>query len=209
MFGEKESKGVVIVYDKDTEEYAEYLYGLIGSRDDKNGDVVGVEDGTVHAVKLSEKAYNDTKNTITSDEYMIFIGSNKTTKSIIKNMHIKYNKFGMIYGWLGKRAVLYLSSPINKQEVYEEFLNHASVHERKFEKIDRLYDKMPSIFKKKEKKDGLLLGTNDYSLLGHIFPLPLVVGFSDLSLMNKIGEQQYTCLILDFYAKGLKEFLED
>lgn len=231
MFGEKESKGVVIVYDRDTEEYAEYLYGLIGSKDDKNGDVVGVEDGTVHAVMLSEKAYNDTKNTITSDEYMIFIGNNKITKSIIKNMKVKYDKFGMVYGWLGKRAVLYVHTPIRNRETYDKFLEYAASYEKKFDKVSSISDVIAGLINKKKVSGneateavvktgvagaagaasagavGVVAGAG---VLGGLFAPVLGTILIDKKVSeNKIRKQQYTCLMLAMYMEGLKEFLED
>lgn len=230
MFGEKESKGVVIVYDKETEEYAEYLYGLIGSKDDKNGDVVGVEDGTVHAVMLSEKAYNDTKNTITSDEYMIFIGSNKTTKSIIKNMDVKYDKFGMTYGWLGKRAVLYVHSPIRKRETYDKFLEYATSYEKHFDKVssitDKVTDKVSGFVNKKKVKTeeaaaagvagvgkagvvGAVAMSGAALMTGLLGAATTLVATDKAAAMFKIREQQYTCLMLAMYMEGLREFLED
>lgn len=45
----KATKKLIIVCDEKTEPYANYLRQLISTNDDKDGEVVGIEDGTVEA----------------------------------------------------------------------------------------------------------------------------------------------------------------
>ena len=51
----KASKKLIIVCDEKTETYANYLRQLISTNDDKDGEVVGVADGTVDAAVWLEK----------------------------------------------------------------------------------------------------------------------------------------------------------
>ena len=45
----KATKKLIIVCDEKTEQYANYLRQLISTNDDKDGEVVGIADGTVEA----------------------------------------------------------------------------------------------------------------------------------------------------------------
>lgn len=98
----KATKKLIIVCDEKTEPYANYLRQLISTNDDKDGEVVGIEDGTVEAAVWLEKEYLANKAQISSNEHILFIGDNKTSKSESSSMIVKYDKYGMKYGWLGK-----------------------------------------------------------------------------------------------------------
>lgn len=49
---------------------------LISAKDDKEGEVVGVADGSVEAVVWSEKAFADNEPTLSSNAHVLFIGDN-------------------------------------------------------------------------------------------------------------------------------------
>ena len=53
----KATQKLIIVCDEKTESYANYLRQLISTNDDKDGQVVGVEDGTVNVAVWLEKDY--------------------------------------------------------------------------------------------------------------------------------------------------------
>ena len=67
-----EKKEVIIVYDEETKEYADYLFALISTK--KN----------IEARCLSLKQYEETSVTLSSENNMIFIG-NKQIRHL-KNM---------------------------------------------------------------------------------------------------------------------------
>ena len=213
MFGEKKTE-IMIVYEKKTKEYAEYLYDLIGS----------MREG-IKATKWDEKTYEANVNNMSSDNYVIFIGDNKITKPMIKNMDVKFDKFGMAYGWLGKRAVMYVHTNIHRKETYDKFLEFAVSYERQFEKVEKLSDKVSN-------KLGIdiptsMLGTGGAALAGVGSRNALKAGvfrmipglFGAVGVVadvltidsalkeSKIREQQYTCLVLAMYVDGLKDFL--
>lgn len=59
----------------------------------------------------TEKQYLDNKPTLSSDEYLVFLGKTKSGENIIASPLFKnyYSEFNMRYGWLGKQAVVGLS----------------------------------------------------------------------------------------------------
>ena len=109
MFENQNAKTeLMIVCDEKLMEYANYLMALIGQNDDVDGEVVGTKDGMVTAAIYTPKNYKDTLPKITSNTHILFIGSFKEAKEQGKNVDFKLDKYGMRYGWLGKRAVMYV-----------------------------------------------------------------------------------------------------
>lgn len=100
---QNKKKELMIVCDEKLMEYANYLMALIGQNDDENTKIVGTKDGCVSAAIFTPKNYKDTLPKITSNTYILFIGSFKEAKEQGKNVNFKFNKYGMKYGWLGKR----------------------------------------------------------------------------------------------------------
>jgi hypothetical protein len=59
---------------------------------------------------------------ISSDQYVLFIGNGKIAKEQRSHMKNMFSKFGMTYGWLGRRAALTLdASSMTKVAEYKEF----------------------------------------------------------------------------------------
>lgn len=54
---------------------------LVCAKDDKEGEVVGVADGSVEAVVWSEKAFADNEPTLSSNAHVLFIGDTKLSES--------------------------------------------------------------------------------------------------------------------------------
>ena len=132
----KATKKLIIVCDEKTEQYANYLRQLISTNDDKDGEVVGIADGTVEAAVWLEKEYLANKAQISSNEHILFIGDNKTSKSESSSMVVKFEKYGMQYGWLGKRAMMKVDNEMLEPESYDEFIEYALGYQSDFEKID-------------------------------------------------------------------------
>lgn len=131
----KATKKLIIVCDEKTEQYANYLRQLISTNDDKDGEVVGIADGTVEAAVWLEKEYLANKAQISSNEHILFIGDNKTSKSESSSMVVKFEKYGMQYGWLGKRAMMKVDNEMLEPESYDEFIEYALGYQSDFEKI--------------------------------------------------------------------------
>ena len=113
MFDSKnEKKELIIVCDESLMEYANYLMALISQNNDK--------DGTVSAAIWPPKVYKDTLPKITSNTHILFIGSFKEAKEQRKNVNSKFNEYGMHFGWLGKRAVMYVDDKMLEKEEYDQ-----------------------------------------------------------------------------------------
>jgi len=131
----KATKKLIIVCDEKTEKYANYLRQLISTNDDKDGEVVGIADGTVDAAVWLDKEYLANKAQISSNEHILFIGDNKVSKAESSSMVVKYEKFGMQYGWLGKRAMMKVDNEMLSPESYDEFIEYCLGYQADFEKI--------------------------------------------------------------------------
>lgn len=153
----KAAKKLIIVCDEKTERYANYLRQLISTNDDKDGEVVGIEDGTVEAAVWLEKEYLANKAQISSNEHILFIGDNKTSKSESSSMIVKYDKYGMKYGWLGKRAMMKVDNAMLAPEAYDEFITYCLGYQTEFEKIAMRKPALKSLLAKKGKTDDALV----------------------------------------------------
>lgn len=152
----KATKKLIIVCDEETEPYANYLRQLISTNDDKDGEVVGIEDGTVEAAVWLEKEYLANKAQISSNEHILFIGDNKTSKSESSSMIVKYDKYGMKYGWLGKRAMMKVDNVMLAPEVYDEFITYCLGYQTEFEKIAMRKPVLKTLLAKKDKANEVV-----------------------------------------------------
>jgi hypothetical protein len=103
--GNREITLIIIYDDKVDKEYADYLFDLISTKEN------------INAACWTIKEYEQSKANVSSKNYKIFIGKNKLTQS--KRDYIRkmmFNENGMIYGWLGKSAILYL----NKLSIFKK-----------------------------------------------------------------------------------------
>ena len=204
-------KKLIIVCDKNTEMHANYLYQLISSSVER--EIIGIEDGEIDAVVWEEKHYISNKPTINIDNYVLFIGKNNSSKKEIKTMAVKYNKFGMQFGWRGKHGMLIVNDSEDKSEndEFKEYLQ-SKLGEDKFEKYESNSGKEISVNEK------ILVAT---SILGRPLTLgatsiiagPLALGASILlnNTRQKYIEKnnKYTFLITIFFKEGLSKFIEE
>lgn len=198
MFDSKnEKKELIIVCDESLMEYANYLMALIGQNDDKDEQIVGTKDGTVSAAIWTPKTYKDTLPKITSNTHILFIGSFKEAKEQRKNVNSKFNKYGMHFGWLGKRAVMYIDDKMLKKNEYDQFLEFGKNYQKKFEKATvNIVNSLPDYMK--------VIGT----FLPVIYPVAIYGLISGTIAHKKIKDQQYRCLTMALYLDGLQKFLE-
>ncbi len=198
MFGINKKK-LIIVCDKNTEMHANYLYQLISSSVER--EIIGIEDGKIDAVVWEEKHYIINKPTINIDNYVLFIGENNSSKKEIKTIGVKYNKFGMQFGWRGKHGMLIVndSEEQSENDEFEEYVQ-SKLGEYKFEKCELNSGKEISVNEK------ILVAT---SILG----APLALGAASI-LKNKEQKyveknKKYNFLITIFFKEGLSKFMEE
>ena len=199
MFEHQNAKTqLMIVCEDKLREYANYLIALVGQKDDTENQIVGVKDGTVTAAIYSPKQYNDTLPKITSNTHILFLGNFKEAKEHWKNVDFKFDKYGMKYGWLGKRAVMYVDEIMVKKKDYEKFISFAETYKRKFEKVNvNMAKSFPEIAKWMAMFSPIA------------FPVAIYGMITGKIVRKKIWEQQYRCLTLVLYFDGLQEFLEE
>lgn len=131
----KATKKLIIVCDEKTEIYANYLRQLISTNDDKEGEVIGVEDGTVDVAVWLDKDYEANKAQISSNEHILFIGDSKVSQKETSSMTVRFEQFGMKYGWLGKRGMLKVDYDPLTPEQYDSFIDLCKKYETEFEKV--------------------------------------------------------------------------
>lgn len=194
---QNQKRELIIVCDDKLMEYANYLMALIGQNDDADGNVVGIKDGSVTAAIYTPKHYKDTLPKITSNTHILFIGNFKEAKEQQKNVNSMFNKYGMHYGWLGKRAVMYVEDAMLKKDEYEGFLSLSKEYQKDFEAATvNFANTLPDTVK--------WLGV----FLPYIYPAAIYGLISGSKAKKKIQDQQYRCLTMVLYLEGLQKFLE-
>jgi len=195
-------KNLIIVCDEKHRKYGDFLAQLISLEDDKDGNLVGVEDGSVAAQVWLEKEYVANSRTVSSNQYILFIGNSKLAKEKRSHMAVKYDHYGMKYGWLGKQATLCVDDVIDVEK-YDEFFSYAV---GKQDNVERLIEE-----KITPEKEVL---SEDPKHMPIVVPnvIKKFAGFGQLAIKqltsnNKLEDQQYSCLTYVFYLNGLKEFL--
>ena len=183
-----EKKEVIIVYDEETKEYADYLFALISTK--KN----------IEARCLSLKQYEETSVTLSSENNMIFIGNNKIIENKRKYTDKTFKEYGMNYGWIGKNCIVYVEDKMLEQDEYKAFIDYASKINTKF---------------KEENINTISLQQNSSIVaLFSLFTPILGLGYMAYKLYSnysdnkkKIKDQQYGTLINIFFTNGLDKFL--
>jgi len=200
-------KQLVIVCEEKFRTYADYLSQLISLEDDDNDSIVGIKDGAVQALIWTEKDYKANAATISSDQYILFIGQGKLIKEKSAHMETIFSEYGMKYGWLGKQAFLSVEKTVSFKD-YDNFFEYAKKYQTNIEKI---------IEKKKKLKDistpaKVALGAvTPYAALLAVkiaTPLVAVAAVVKSKYDKKIRNQQYSCVVLKFYLDDLGKFLK-
>lgn len=100
-----EPKTLIVVY-KD-ELLANQLKKLIETKDDTNeNSVVGTKDGSVQIVAWTEKVWLEQKKTGNITAKVLFLGDIKGTDKLLPVIDVKFDQYGVRYGWAGNQAIL-------------------------------------------------------------------------------------------------------
>ena len=118
-------KKLIIVHSDNTAVFANYLQMLISSNNDKDDKQISNEDGLIETTIWSEKQYIDQKPTLSSVDHILFVGGGEVLSKETYGITVRFDKYGMKYGWLGKYAFLYIiDKRLNKNE-FSGFLEFA------------------------------------------------------------------------------------
>lgn len=231
MFEANKPRKLIIVCDDKTKPYANYLMALISAKDDKEDEVIGVRDGSVEAVVWSEKDFANNEPTLSSNAHVLFIGDTKLSKTQRGGLGIKFNQYGMQYGWLGKRAVLFVDRTITNAVEYNGFYDFAVPYQESMTKvIERKTQKMiaaGTVLEVDEKEAKMLQGGGKAGKVGIAAlaagvvapvipvaaaavatPFAIAKGMANIKEKKEVLQQQYSCLAMVFYLEGLNDFLE-
>ena len=115
-----DDRNIIIVADKKTTEYANYLMQLIG---DKYG-----------AAIFTEKQYLDSQAKIKSRTCVLFIGDGGVASSQIGTMDKLFDQYSMGYYSLGRRAVLQVDKTFFDRIDYDSFVKFAEEYDLSFSK---------------------------------------------------------------------------
>ena len=192
---QKQKTALMIVCDEKLMEYANYLMALIGQNDDNDGKVVGTKDGTVSAVIYTLQAYRDTLPKLTSDTHILFLGSFKEAKEVGENIVFQFNLHGMHFGWIGKRAVMFVKENVLTIREYKELMSYS-----KAVKGEYLGATCATRHKNLDIEYLLeaILPQYIFNFIANFFPVQ----------KKKLRKQQYRTLTLAVYYYYLQKFLE-
>ena len=183
-------KRLIIVCNSSLKEYGDFLMSLI-SKDESDKDpadrIVGEN---VEVFLWSNKQYKSAMHTLNQDNYILFLGESEEEKSQSKCIDWTLDKYGMRYGWLGKRAVLYVEDrPLHEQE-YKDFVDYVNICQE-ITKIERI------------EREQIVM---DYLMNIEMLVLPSKYHY-EAKVNARIIAQQYRSLVALFYLNGLKEYL--
>ncbi len=115
----KNVQTLIVVY-KD-ELVMNFLRKMVETDDDTDV-IIGTEDGTVTIVPWIEKVWLQNKEAGTIDSKILLLNNIKGFKALEPVIDVKFNKYGVKYGWAGKQALLIVNEKDLKKEEYDEFL---------------------------------------------------------------------------------------
>ena len=197
MIGKPLTKLIIVCGEKE-KKYGNYLRQLICTNDDIDGEVVGAEDGTVDVTVWSEEEYKSNSPTISSSVYLLFIGENKISKSEIVSMPIVFDRFGMKYGWRGKRGMLIVDKTLTNPELINEF----GLYTQKFESIGQIDDENTLNAERNTRlKKAAVIGSH-VLLPGSGFAVKKKLE------MDEMKNKQYYALTTTFYIEGIQDYLK-
>ena len=124
MFGKP--KTLIVVY-KD-EMLANQVRKLVETSDDVDEEnIVGTKDDSVKVVPWTEKVWLTNKKAGNIDSKVLFLGDIKGVDKLVPVLDVKFDKFGVKYGWAGDQAVVFAdTSAVKSREEYDKFLEEIS-----------------------------------------------------------------------------------
>lgn len=115
-----DDRKLIIVADKKTTKYANYLMQLIG---DEHG-----------AAIFTEKQYSDSQAKIKSSTNVVFLGDGDAASTQMGAMELLFDRYSMQCYSLGRRAVLQVDKTIFDHIDYDSFIEFAAKYDFSFSK---------------------------------------------------------------------------
>ena len=206
MFGEPET--LIIVY-KD-ELLLNQIKKLIESNDDTGeGEIVGIEDGSVRVVAWTEKVWEDQKTAGNISNKVLFLGDVKGSENLLPVIDTKFNEYGIQYGWAGTQALLIANvDALDNKRIYNEFLDKLAAYPVPDTlKSDKLTISDEELIE--EAKSEGEHKKNFFTKVGGVFKNAGKFVANNISpAQRKKLKQQYYFGIMKFYENHLAEFMK-
>ena len=189
--GVEEGKRNLAIVTKDELLYQQ-IKKLAETDDDESEEVVvGTKDGTVRIVRWEEQKWLYRSKTETVDTKVIVICDCKGTENGVKVMDVRFDRYGVRYGWIGNVAYIHADlRKIRGKGVYDAFL----------EELNAMH--APEVIKEDKK-----LRLNWKTGLKTAFATPLMAKdlYDDTYAVKR---QMYFFGLMQFYYNDLETFLE-
>ncbi len=122
-----EAKKTLIVVYKD-EMLMNQLRKMVETHDDNEQNIVGIRDDSINIVSWTEKVWLGNKKAGNIQGKILFIGEIKGTDKLIPVIDVKFDEYGVRFGWAGNQAIVYADpKALTTREDYDAFLEKLSV----------------------------------------------------------------------------------
>lgn len=187
-------QSLIVVY-KD-ELVLNQLKKFVETKDDgENGTVVGTADGSVEIVSWNEKMWIQQKKAGTISDKILLIGDVKGADKLAPVIDVKYDNYGIRYGWAGKQALLQVDGKaLSNKEAYDAFL-------AEFKALTLPEKKDDTMTEKAGKKGGITL------LFGAI-GLGTSFVYDFFADQGKVKQQQLLFGVAHLYLDDLAAFMD-
>lgn len=120
MFGP--TKTLIVVY-KD-EMLVNQLKKLVETNDDTDEEnPVGTTDGSISIVSWAEKVWLANKKAGNIKDKVLFLGDIKGTESLVPVIDVRFDEYGVKYGWAGDQALIFADvKALGNRDTYREFI---------------------------------------------------------------------------------------
>lgn len=121
-----EAKKTLIVVYKD-ELLMNQLRKMVETHDDSEQSIVATKEVSINIVSWKEKVWLGNEKAGNIQEKILFLGGIKGTDKLIPVLDIKFDEYGVRFGWAGNRAVVYVDPKVlTTREDYDAFLEKLS-----------------------------------------------------------------------------------
>lgn len=121
-----ETKKTLIVVYKD-ELLMNQLKKLVETHDDNEQGVIGTKDDSINIVSWTEKVWLGNKKAGNIQGKILFLDKIKGTDKLIPVIDVKFDEFGVRFGWAGNQAVVYTDTKVlTTRDDYDAFLEKLS-----------------------------------------------------------------------------------
>ncbi len=201
-----EPQTLIVVY-KD-ELLVNQLKKLVETKDDISEDEIkGTRDDSIRIVAWTEKVWADQKKAGNINNKILFLGNIKGVDNLLPILELKFDSYGIKYGWAGNQAALVCDSKaLVKPENYNAFLAELNKYELPeiLKGEEHLIQKDDS--QSKDDKAGFFNKVSNF-IAKSKKTVSTKIQDTKTSLDKKIKKQQYFYGIMKLYENHLEEFM--